>query len=298
MRTPTLLVMAAGLGSRYGGLKQIEPLGPDGEIILDYTLYDAWLAGFRRVVFVIKEELEGTFEEVIGARWRDKMEVCYAYQQFDDLPGGYETPTERSKPWGTGQAVWAARHLLDGPFGVVGSDDFFGRDTLRQLYNFLAGPCAPDRWCMVGFRLGNTLSESGTVARGICETKDGLLVSVTEHTKIARAGDAAVNTDENGTVTLALDTPVSMNVWGFHSALFAAMEPDFAAWLREESGDPLKREYFLPAFVDRQLKAGAATAAVLDTASRWYGVTYREDREAVMTAFNAMHADGTYPKLK
>ena len=151
---------------------------------------------------------------------------------------------------------------------------------------------------MVGFRLGNTLSESGTVARGICETKDGLLVSVTEHTKIARAGDAAVNTDENGTVTLALDTPVSMNVWGFHSALFAAMEPDFAAWLREESGDPLKREYFLPAFVDRQLKAGAATAAVLDTASRWYGVTYREDREAVMTAFNAMHADGTYPKLK
>ena len=298
MHNPTLLVMAAGLGSRYGGLKQIEPLGPQGEIILDYTLYDAWLAGFRRVVFVIKEELESTFEEVIGARWRDRMEVCYAYQKSDDLAGGYPCPPDRVKPWGTGQAVWAARALLDGPFGVVGSDDFFGRDTLRQLYDFLAKDCTPDKWCMVGFRLGNTLSDSGTVSRGVCRTEAGLLTSVVERTKIARGDGLAVCTDGLEPETLPLDSPVSMNVWGFDGSLFAAMEGDFAAWLRAEEGDPLKREYFLPAFVDRQLQAGAVSVTVRDTASRWYGVTYREDREDVMAAFAAMHADGTYPKLK
>ena len=299
MHAPTLLVMAAGLGSRYGGLKQIEPLGPNGEIILDYSLYDAWLAGFRRVVFIVKPELETTFEEVIGSRWRDRMEVCYAHQTMTDLAGDYPCPPDRVKPWGTGHAVWSARHLLEGPFGVIGADDYFGRDTMKQLFDFLSGPCTAAHWGMVAFRLGNTLSESGTVARGICQTENGLLTQVTEHTNLAKAGTGALWTDEAGQPhAVAGETPVSMNVWGFDSSLFARMEPDMAEWLKNAGGDPLKREYWLPQFVDREIKAGRVTVEVRDTASRWYGVTYREDRDAVMAAFAAMHADGTYPKLK
>jgi len=299
MQAPTLLVMAAGLGSRYGGLKQIAPLGPNGEIILDYSLYDAWLAGFRRVVFIVKPELEDTFEEVIGSRWRDRMEICYAHQRMEDLAGDYPCPEGRTKPWGTGHAVWAARHLLTGPFGVIGADDYFGRDTMKQLYDFLTTDCSPDNWGMVAFRLGNTLSDSGTVARGVCSTRDGLLEDVTEHTNLARRGVDAVWTDQDGTEHFFPGaTPVSMNVWAFDPCFFDRMEPDQADWLKNAGGDPMKREYWLPSFVDREIKAGRVTVTVRDTASRWYGVTYREDREPVMEAFRAMYADGTYPALK
>ncbi len=298
MEKPTLLVLAAGMGSRYGGLKQIDPLGPHGEIILDYSLHDAVLAGFGRVVFVIKRELLDAFREGIGSRFEGKLEVDYAFQEATDLPAGFSVPEGRVKPWGTGHAVYAARDKLHGPFGVIGSDDFFGRDTLRQLGAFCAERCDASHLGMVGFRLQNTLSENGSVSRGICEGEDGYLRSVTERTAITREPDGSICYAENGEKTpLAPDAPVSMNVWALHADLFPAMEEDFIAWLRQDEGDPLKREYYLPAFVDRLVKSGAATVRMLDTASKWYGVTNREDKPGVQAALRRMHEDGVYPPL-
>lgn len=296
MQKPTLLVLAAGMGSRYGGLKQIDPLGPHGEILLDYSLYDAVLAGFGRVVFVIKRDLLDAFRQGIGRRFEDRLTVEYAFQEPDDLPAGFSVPPGREKPWGTGHAVYAARGLLSGPFGVIGSDDFFGRDTLRQLAAFCAGACDPSHLAMVGFRLQNTLSENGSVSRGVCRGEKGYLLSVTERTAITREPDGAICFAENGVKTpLAPETPVSMNVWALHAGLFPAMEEDFARWLREGEGDPLRREYYLPAFVDRLVRQGAATVKMLETASRWYGVTNRADKPAVQAALLQMHRDGIYP---
>ena len=299
MQKPTLLVLAAGMGSRYGGLKQIDPLGPQGEIIMDYSIHDAILAGFGKVVFVIKQELFDTFRQVIGNRFEDKLEVDYAFQQPDDLPAGFSAPEERVKPWGTGHAVYAARTHLQGAFGVIGSDDFFGRDTLMQLGAFCKTGCDERHLAMVGFRVGNTLSENGTVSRGICETEDGFLRSVTERTKIFREdGGRIVYEEEGERYPLEEHTPVSMNVWAMHSALFPRMEEDFARWLAEGTGDPLKREYYLPAFVDRLVREGSVTVRMLDTTSKWFGVTNREDKPGVQQALRAMHENGIYPPLR
>ena len=296
---PTLLVLAAGMGSRYGGLKQIDPLGPNGEIIIDYSVHDAILAGFGKVVFVIKKELEDTFREVIGSRFEGKIEVAYAYQQPEDLPGGFSVPEGRVKPWGTGHAVYAARNHIEGPFGIIGSDDFFGRDTLMQLGGFCAQHCDGTHLAMVGFRLHNTLSESGSVSRGVCETAEGYLTSVTERLDIRRDCSGVISCVGGDRRLLLQDkTPVSMNVWALHSDLFPVLEADFTAWLQEGAGDPLKREYYLPAFVDGLVKSGKATVAMLDTSSKWFGVTHKADKPQVQASLQKLHDNGTYPALR
>ena len=299
MSKPTLLVLAAGMGSRYGGLKQIDPLGPNGEIIIDYSVHDAILAGFGKVVFIIKKELEETFREVIGSRFEGKIEVEYAYQQMDDLPGGFAAPEGRVKPWGTGHAVYAARNHITGPFGIIGSDDFFGRDTLMQLGKFCAENCDGTHLGMVGFRLANTLSESGSVSRGVCETENGFLTSVTERLDIRRDCSGVVSCVGGDRRLLLKDkTPVSMNVWALHSDVFAAMEADFTAWLEACVGDPMKREYYLPAFVDGLVKSGNASVAMLDPTSKWFGVTHKADKPQVQASLHKLHDDGTYPALR
>lgn len=299
MQTPALLVLAAGMGSRYGGLKQIDPLGPNGEIIIDYSVHDAILAGFSKVVFVIKRELEDTFRQVIGSRFQDRIQVEYAYQDLDDLPGGFAPPAGRTKPWGTGHAVYAARKKLDGPFGIIGSDDFFGRDTLMQLGKFCAGRCDGTHLGMVGFRLCNTLSESGSVSRGVCQAQDGMLVSVTERLDIRRDISGVIScADGDRRLVLADESPVSLNVWALHSDVFPAMEEDFAAWLTEGAGDPMKREYYLPAFVDGLVKTGRASVAMMDTSSKWFGVTHQADKPQMRAALEAMHREGLYPPLR
>ena len=298
MQKPTLLVLAAGMGSRYGGLKQIDPLGPHGEIILDYSLYDALLAGFGKVVFLLKRELYDTFRQGIGRRFEDRIEVEYAFQELSDLPVGFFAPEGRVKPWGTGHAVYAARNKLEGAFGVIGSDDFFGRDTFFRLGDFCARECSGTHLGMVGFRLCNTLSENGSVSRGVCVGEDGFLRSVTERTAITKEADGRIVFAENGALfPLEPETPVSMNVWALHTDLFPAMEEDFARWLAQEEGDPMKREYYLPAFVDRMIRRGAVTVKMMDTASKWYGVTNREDKPAIQTVLAEMHEKGLYPAL-
>ena len=299
MNKPTLLVMAAGMGSRYGGLKQIDPLGPQGEIIIDYSIYDAILAGFGKVVFVIKRELLDTFKEVIGDRIAEKGPVEYAFQELTDLPAGFSVPEGREKPWGTGHAIYAARKHIDGAFGIIGSDDFFGRDTFMQLGAFCSKHCKADKLAMVGFRLQNTLTENGTVSRGVCQVENGYMTSVTERTKIFRAADGQTYyTEADGDHPVDENAPVSMNVWAFHSDLFPLMEADLIDFLRQEQSDPLKREYFLPAFVDRLVQQGKVTVQMLDTTSRWYGVTHRADRDSMMTYLASLHQEGVYPPLR
>ena len=299
MKKPALLVLAAGMGSRYGGLKQIDPLGPNGEIIIDYSVHDAILAGFGKVVFVIKRELEDTFREVIGSRFEGKIEVEYAYQDMDDLPGGFTPPEGRTKPWGTGHAVYAGRKYLDGPFGIIGSDDFFGRDTLMQLGKFCAENCDSTHLGMVGFRLANTLSESGSVSRGVCQEKDGYLETVIERLDIRRDYSGVISCIGGDRRLILKDkAPVSLNVWALHSDVFSVMEKDFTEWLKEGSGDPMKREYYLPACVDGLVKNGKATVAMMDTTSKWFGVTHQADKPQMQKALKAMHEDNTYPALR
>jgi len=300
MKKPTLLVLAAGMGSRFGGLKQIEPLGPNGEIIIDYSLYDAVRAGFGRVVFVVKPELLETFKEVIGRRAEGLMEVDYALQDVNMLPEGFACPEGRVKPWGTGHAVLCARDKIDGPFGVINADDFYGRDAYMRLGSFLKDRADGKHMCMVGFPLENTLTENGTVSRGICGVEGGLLTSVTERTSIARQPDGAITYDENGVRSPIPEGSVaSMNVWGLDSSVFEPMGEAFKQFLSELGEDKkLKGEFYLPTFVDSLIKAGKIEVEVLKTTSRWYGVTYREDKEGVSAALSRLHENGEYPKLK
>ena len=299
MNKPTLLVLAAGMGSRFGGLKQIEPLGPNGEIIIDYSVYDAKQAGFEKVVFVIKPELLDTFKVVIGSRVEKFIEVDYAFQTTDMVPEGYTCPEGRTRPWGTGHAVWCAREHLSGPFGIINADDFYGRDAYMQLGKQLREKVTSDHMCMVGFALENTLTENGSVSRGVCEIENGMLKSVTEHTKIVREGDHLRNDGIGPMKVLPLGAIASVNVWGLHADMFPAMTESFKAFLDELTEEnALTKEFFLPAFVDSLIKTGKADVEVLPTTSKWYGVTYREDKENIMAAMAKMHEDGIYPKLK
>ena len=299
MNKPTLLVLAAGMGSRFGGLKQIEPLGPDGEIIIDYSVYDAKQAGFEKVVFVIKPELLDTFKEVIGSRVEKFIEVDYAFQTTDMVPEGYTCPEGRTRPWGTGHAVWCAREHLSGPFGIINADDFYGRDAYMQLGKQLREKVTAEHMCMVGFSLENTLTENGSVSRGVCEIENGMLQSVTEHTKIVREGDHLRNDGIGPMKILPLGAIASVNVWGLHADMFPAMTESFKTFLDELTEEnAMTKEFFLPAFVDSLIKTGKADVEVLPTTSKWYGVTYREDKGNVMEAMKQMHEDGIYPKLK
>ena len=294
--------MAAGMGSRYGGLKQLDPVGNHGQLIIDYSIYDARRAGFETVVFVIKHEIEETFKAAIGDRLSKVIDVRYAFQELGDLPAGYSVPDGRVKPWGTCHAILAARNVVDGPFAVVNADDYYGPEGFKEIYDYLANN--PDRpgcyeFAMVGYRLGNTVTENGSVARGICEEDEhNFLVRVTERTRLEAEGADARFTEDGGETWTHLsgDTVVSMNLWGFTRSFMDEALSRFPAFLdKAVVENPLKGEYFLPSVVTQLLDEHKARVKVLRSADKWYGVTYREDRPVVLKAIADMTASGLYP---
>lgn len=295
---PTLYVLAAGMGSRYGGLKQLDGLGPNGETIMDYSIYDAIRAGFGKVVFVIRKDFEKDFREKILSKYEGHIPVEVVFQSIQDLPEGYECPADRTKPWGTNHAVLMAKDVIKEPFAVINADDFYGRNAFEVIAKELSKP--RDRkgdYCMVGFRVGNTMTENGSVARGVCTTSDeGLLTSVVERTAISYDKEGnIVFTDENSEVqTLDPKVPVSMNLWGFTPDYFDYSEREFKKFLDKDINTP-KAEFFIPLCIDALIKNGEATVKVLDTDSRWFGVTYAADRPGVVEKFASLAADGTYP---
>lgn len=301
MEKPVLVVMAAGMGSRYGGMKQIDPVGPSGQVIIDYSLYDARRAGFETVIFVIKHEIKDAFKAAIGDRVSKVMKVEYAFQQLEELPAGFAVPEGRAKPWGTCHAVLAAKHLIHGPFAVINADDYYGPEAFQVIYDYLSTHQDGEvyDYCMVSYLLKNTVSENGSVARGVCEANpDGTLAAVTERTCI-ETYPGGIHFTENGGDTwqdLAPDTPVSMNLWGFGQSFLEEAEARFAGWLSENlPKNPLKCEYFLPLVVSELLAEGKATVKLLHSTDKWYGVTYREDKPVVVNAIAQKIADGLYP---
>ncbi len=297
MMQPTLVVMAAGVGSRYGGLKQIDPVGPSGEIMLDYSVYDALRAGFGKVVFIIRRDIERDFQKAIGAPIQKRIAVEYAFQELADLPAGFAVPAGRAKPWGTGHAVLACRHAVREPFAVINADDFYGARSYAVLARALAA-LAPDdtRYCMVGFQLRNTLSEHGAVTRGICEVDaHRMLVRIVERFKVERTEAGARYEDPHGRwTTLRGDEIASMNMFGFTPALFAQLADRFPAFLRETAGQP-KAEFLIPAVVDALIREGAATLRVLATPDSWFGVTYKDDKPRVAAGIRRLVDAGVYP---
>ena len=295
---PTLVVLAAGMGSRYGGLKQVDPVGPGGEAILDYSVFDAVRAGFGKVVFIIRHDFEAEFKEKVGKKYEGLIPVDYCYQDINDLPAPYKVPEGRTKPWGTGHATRAARGVVKEPFAVINADDFYGRDAFEQLAKFLSNATdgATLGFAMVGYKLELTLSENGSVARGICDVAaDGTLRGVTEMTKLVRAGDVAENREDPAApVKVPLDARVSMNLWGFTPGLFTELEARFPKWLAE-NGAKEKSEWYIPFVVDELIKEGRATCRVLPTESSWFGVTYREDKPFVMAEIKKLVDAGEYP---
>lgn len=302
---PTLLVLAAGMGSRYGGLKQIDPVGPSGETVLDYAVYDALRAGFGRVVFIIRRDFEEVFRTQIGAKYAGRIAVDYVFQSLDALPEGFTPPPGREKPWGTGHAVWCARDAIREPFAVINADDFYGADSFAQLGRFLTGPAVAPRgfdpmsghrvpdslaapFAMVGYRLANTLSEHGAVARGICAAgADGRLVSIVEHTGILPEEIGPGKKYSGAEIA-------SLNCWAFTPALFAGLDAQLRGFLAERRHEP-KAEFYLPAAVSTMIATGAATVQVLPTESSWFGVTYREDKPRVVASIAALVQSGQYP---
>ena len=300
MKKPILVVMAAGMGSRYGGLKQIDPVGKNGEIIMDFSIYDAMRAGFSKVIFIIKEERLQDFKEVVGDRVSRYIPVEYAFQKLDDLPEGFSVPEGREKPWGTGHAVLAARDLIDAPFAVINADDFYGGEAFREIGTFLetAEDGEKAHWAMVGYQLQNTLTENGHVARGVCVEKDGILETVVERTRIEKRAGGPAYTEDGGETwhSLPADATVSMNLWGFTPGFVEDLKRDFRAFLENDvPKNPMKAEYFLPFVVNDQIRAGKADVRVLKSADKWYGVTYKEDKPVVMRALADMMASGVYP---
>lgn len=294
---PTLFILAAGMGSRYGGLKQLDGLGPNGETIMDYSVYDAIQAGFGKIVFVIRKDFEQDFREKVLSKYDGVIPTDVVFQAIDKLPEGYTCPADRTKPWGTNHAVLMGKDAIKEPFAVINADDFYGRDAFKVIAEDLMRP--RDRkgdYCMVGFRVGNTMTENGSVARGVCENKDGFLSSVVERTAISYDKDHnIVFTDENGNIqTIAPNTPVSMNLWGFTPDYFDYSEREFKRFLDRDINTP-KAEYFIPLCIDALINNGEATVKVLDTDSKWFGVTYAADRPGVVEKFAELHREGVYP---
>lgn len=273
-----LLIMAAGMGSRFGGLKQIEPIGPNGEMILDFSIYDAVKAGFNKAVFIIKKEIEKEFREVCGKRIEKMIDVDYAFQELDKLPAGYSVPEGRQKPWGTAHAVLCARDIVKSPFAVINADDFYGQTSYQLIHDELV---KNENMCMVGYKLGNTITENGTVSRGVCEVENGFLKSVTEHTAL----------DKNSGIPL--DKIVSMNMWGLAPDIFPYMEKEFRLFLDERINEP-KSECYLPSVVSKRIVEENKPVKVLETAEKWYGVTYREDMDSVREAMEKYINEGLY----
>ncbi|MGN0832272.1 MAG: NDP-sugar synthase [Kiritimatiellia bacterium] len=294
---PTLVVLAAGMGSRYGGLKQVDPVGPSGEAILDYSVFDAIRGGFGKVVFVIRRDFDAEFKAKIGKKYEGLVSVDYCYQDLNDLPAPYVFPAGRTKPWGTAHAVRAAREVVKEPFAVINADDFYGRDAFAKLGAYLSTVDAASlHFAMAAYRLDLTLSEHGSVARGICDVSgDGLLRGVTEMTKLVRAGDRAENQEDPAApVGVPLDARVSMNCWGFTPQLFVELEVRFASFLAAR-GTELKSEWYIPFVVDELIREGKADCRVLPTDSNWFGVTYREDKPYVMAEIKKLVDAGEYP---
>ena len=299
MKKPVLVVMAAGMGSRYGGLKQIDPVGSKGEAILDYSIYDAHQAGFETVVIIIKEAIKHDFMETVGARLKAApVEIRYAYQELTCLPEGYAIPEGRTKPFGTGHAVLCAKEAIDGaPFAVINADDYYGKEAFRVIYEQLSNTQEPYGYCMVGYELCKTVTENGSVARGICVTDEkGYLTEVTERTKIVQFQDGIRYEDGENWVDVADDTIVSMNMWGFMPSFLEEIEKRFVTFLNTTLVEnPLKGEYFLPLPVSQLIAEGKATVKVLTSPDRWYGVTYAADKPVVMAALKGMQEQGLYP---
>ncbi|MBQ4106693.1 MAG: NTP transferase domain-containing protein [Lentisphaeria bacterium] len=290
----TLLVLAAGMGSRYGGLKQLDQLGPGGETLMDYSVFDAIRAGFTRVVFVIRRDFEDAFKEQIAAKYTGRIKIDYAFQDLDDLPDGFSRPADRVKPWGTGHAVLAARNLIREPFAMINADDFYGRRSYELLAGYLKD-CRTDllNGCLCAYPMCNTLSENGTVSRGICAADEaGNLVSVVEHTSLKPDGDGVV--DENGDRFTGKE-PVSMNCWGFSPALFPELERLFREFLAAH-GNEIKSEFYIPFAVDQLIREGKAAFRMLVSDAQWFGVTYREDRPGVVGGLEKLTHDGEYPE--
>ncbi len=297
MKEPTLVILAAGMGSRFGGLKQITPVDDYGHAIIDFSLYDAYRAGFRKVAFIIKHEIEDDFKDFIGRRMEKYFDVSYVYQQLDNMPAGYAVPEGREKPWGTGHAVMCAAEAVKGPFAVINADDYYGRTAYTALYDFLSADRPDTEHAMVAYLMRNTVTESGYVARGICRVENGLLTDVVERTKIEKRGDDAAYTEDGETfVPISGETPVSMNCWAFSASMMDELKARFPAWLDENlPKNPLKCEYFLPFVANSLIKAGEGTVRVLNCRETWYGVTYREDLDGVKAAIARMRAEGVYP---
>ena len=294
---PTLVIMAAGMGSRFGGLKQMTPVDEEGHFIIDFSLYDAYQAGFRRVAFIIKREIEQTFRETIGARMEKWFHVDYVYQELDRLPEGFAVPEGRRKPWGTAHAVACCRGVVEGPFAVINSDDFYGRGAYEAIYRFLTENKAPHHYAMLGYQLRNTVTEFGSVARGVCHVQDGMLLDITERTKIFKRGQDAAYTEDGETfVPLSGDSLVSMNFWGFTPEILDEIWAAFPAFLAENlPANQEKCEFYLPTFVGSRLAEGKVRVRVLPCMETWHGVTYKEDLDSVKSAIGQLKREGKYP---
>ncbi|MEG0276010.1 MAG: sugar phosphate nucleotidyltransferase [Coprobacillus sp.] len=301
MEKPVLVIMAAGMGSRYGGLKQIDPVDQDGHIIIDFSLFDAKRAGFETVIFIIKKETEKDFKEAIGYRMEKIMNVQYAYQELDKIPTSFTVPSERVKPWGTAHAIYCCKDLIKGPFAVINADDYYGVESFQMIYDYLSNHQDDDklRYTMVSYQIENTLTENGTVARGVCVVnEDNMLVNITERTKIKKTVmGAAYTEDDTQWIDLPAKTPVSMNLWGFSKSIMREIENGMHFFLNEGlNANPLKCEYFIPSVVSRLVETNRATVEVLTTKEQWFGVTYKEDKPIVMKAIQEMKNKGIYPQ--
>ena len=302
MNEPTLVIMAAGMGSRYGGLKQIDPVDEQGHIIIDFSIYDAVQAGFRKIVFVIKRENERDFREAVGKRAEQMAEVHYVFQELTDLPQGFRVPAGRVKPWGTGHAVLCCRDVISGPFMVINADDYYGSHAFRSMYDFLVSheDDSKYRYAMMGYILENTLTDNGSVARGVCTADaEGYLTDITERTQIERKDGKVVYTEDGlSYYELEPDSLVSMNMWGFSGSFLTELQKGFPVFLEKGlKENPMKCEYFLPSVVSDLIDAGKATVTVLKSSDKWYGVTYKEDKERVMAAVKAMKEQGLYSDM-
>ncbi len=302
MKKPVLVIMAAGMGSRYGGLKQIDPVDDEGHIIMDFSMYDARRAGFEKVVFIIKKENEADFREAVGNRMEQYMEVAYAYQDLNNLPEGYSVPEGRVKPWGTAHAVLSSINEVHGPFAVINADDYYGVEAFQLIYDYLSTHTDDEkyRYTMVGYQLKNTVTDNGHVARGVCEmNEEGELVEINERTQIEKHNGGIAYTEDGGETWTELpeDTVVSMNMWGFTRSILEEIRDGFPAFLDEGlEKNPMKCEYFLPSVVSNLLGEDKASVAVLTSKDKWYGVTYKEDKPVVVAAMKRMKENGVYPK--
>ena len=295
---PILVIMAAGMGSRYGGNKQLDEITDQGDIIMDFSLYDAYEAGFRRVCFIIKHDFEAVFKDHIENGAGKKFKTYYAFQELNDLPDGFTVPEGRTKPYGTGQAVLSARDIIDAPFAVINADDYYGKEGFRKIFDFLLTKADAEHGCMVGFKIENTLSENGTVSRGICKAKDGKMVDIVEHLKVGKEADGLITDtkDDGSKEIIPNDAPVSMNLWGFSADYMQSLAEGFAAALPGiMENNPLKGEYYIQSPINQQIAEGSCSYEILTSSDKWFGVTYQEDKPGVVSKFRELKAQGIYP---